>query len=43
MQWRKGGVFNKQFWENCADLCERVKIEHSVTLYMKVIQIRLNT
>ena len=31
----------QQCWENCTAPCKRVKIEHSVTLHMKVIQIRL--
>ena len=36
IQGRKESLFNKWFWENWTATCERMKSEHSLTLYTKI-------
>ena len=36
IQWRKENLFNKWCWENCSITCKRMKLEHFLTLYIKI-------
>ena len=36
IQWRKGKLFNKLFWENWSTTSERMKLEHFLTPYIKI-------
>ena len=36
IRWRKDSLFNKQCWENCSTTCERMKLEHFLTIDIKV-------
>ena len=36
IQWRKNSLFSKWCWENWIATCERMKLEHSLTLFTKI-------
>ena len=36
IQWRNNSVFYKWCWENWSTTCERMKLEHFLTLYTKI-------
>ena len=36
IQWRTDNVFNRWCWENWSTTCEKMKLEHFLTLYTKI-------
>ena len=36
IQWRKDSLLNKQCWENQTATCKRMKVENSLTPYIKI-------
>ena len=36
IQWRKGSLFNKWYWENRRVTCKTMRLEYSLTSYTKI-------